>query len=122
MEFSFKQDQFSQHRGGESLLLKLYCSNCQTQLMIYQKDGGGELKRCYFDRIYWLSVASNNSNNPSTVLINPTETELKSYNLIICSHCQTVIGYPSIYLPEKRLALQLEPQALQGEIYLLGGD
>lgn len=122
MEFILKQDQFSKNRGGESLLLKLSCRNCHTQLMIYQKDGEGDLKRCYFDRIYWLKIPSNNSNNPSTILINPTETELNYYNLITCSHCQTVIGYPSIYLPEKRLALQLEAQALQEEIYLLGGD
>ena len=31
--------------------IKIYCSNCQTQLYQYKKKGGGHLVKCFKERI-----------------------------------------------------------------------
>lgn len=47
----FKNDQFRRNRGGYSRLLKVVCEKCADLVCFYQKDGPGNLRRMYIDRI-----------------------------------------------------------------------
>ena len=44
-------DEFSQNRGGTSVMYTLACEKCDAVLGDYQKDGPGPLKRLYVDRL-----------------------------------------------------------------------
>ena len=50
-KFEFKKDKYSQARGGNSLFLEIFCANCNAKILVYQKDGPGNLLRMYCDRI-----------------------------------------------------------------------
>jgi hypothetical protein len=47
----FKNDRFRKKRGGYTRLLKVSCQNCDSSICLYQKDGPGNLRRMYIDRI-----------------------------------------------------------------------
>ncbi len=47
----FKNDRFRKNRGGYTRLLKISCSKCDSLICFYQKDGPGNLRRMYVDRI-----------------------------------------------------------------------
>ena len=47
----FKNDNFKRKRGGYSRLLEISCEKCGEVLCRYQKDGPGNLRRMYHDRI-----------------------------------------------------------------------
>ncbi len=47
----FKNDKFRKTRGGYSRLLKISCEKCGSSICLYQKDGLGNLRRMYVDRI-----------------------------------------------------------------------
>jgi hypothetical protein len=47
----FKRDKYKQARGGYSRLLKISCEKCGADICLYQKDGPGNLRRMYMDRI-----------------------------------------------------------------------
>ncbi len=51
MNVSLKKDKFRRDRGGSSRFLTIICTICKSILAQYQKDGPGELKRMYLDRI-----------------------------------------------------------------------
>jgi len=53
----FKNDKYKKSRGGYSRLLKISCQKCGSLVCLYQKDGPGNLRRMYFDRIIEPSVA-----------------------------------------------------------------
>jgi hypothetical protein len=46
-----KNDKYKRVRGGYSRLLNLTCQKCGEQICKYQKDGPGNLRRIYHDRI-----------------------------------------------------------------------
>ena len=46
-----KKDKYQKKRGGKSRFLKIFCEKCGAFICDYQKDGDGELKRLYIDRI-----------------------------------------------------------------------
>ena len=48
---SFKNDKYKKVRGGYSRLLKISCQKCSENICFYQKDGQGNLRRMYIDRI-----------------------------------------------------------------------
>ncbi len=50
--FSFKKDKYKSARGGYSRLLNVCCRKCESVIVVYQKDGPGNLRRLYFDRIF----------------------------------------------------------------------
>ena len=94
---TFKSDKFKKSRGGYSRWLSLSCEKCKTQLMIYQKDGPGILKRLYLDRI-----------------IHPTDlTEKKNLE---CRKCKTVLGIHMIYKKENRPAFKLFAGVIEKKI------
>ena len=47
----FKNDKYKKVRGGYSRLLEISCQKCSSVICKYQKDGPGNLRRMYFDRI-----------------------------------------------------------------------
>ncbi len=51
MKIEFVKDKFRKVRGNYSRILKLTCRKCGAFVFYYQKDGPGNLRRCYFDRI-----------------------------------------------------------------------
>lgn len=47
----FKNDKYKKARGGYSRLLEISCQKCSSFVCKYQKDGPGNLRRMYVDRI-----------------------------------------------------------------------
>jgi hypothetical protein len=47
----FKNDKYKKTRGGYSRLLSISCQKCGEYICKYQKDGPGNLRRMYHDRI-----------------------------------------------------------------------
>jgi hypothetical protein len=54
----FKNDTFKKNRGGYSRLLKISCEKCGEHICTYQKDGPGNLRRMYHDRIIEPTVST----------------------------------------------------------------
>lgn len=98
MRYSFKNDRYVKARGGNSHFLDLYCSKCGGHLALYQKDGQGRLLRIYLDRIFEPLPLSDFQHiyNRKEILPN-----------LRCSKCKTLIGIPTVYEPESRLAFRL---------------
>lgn len=46
-----KNDKYKKARGGYSRLLNIACQKCGGFICQYQKDGAGNLRRMYIDRI-----------------------------------------------------------------------
>lgn len=51
MKQAFKNDKYRKIRGGYSRLLNISCEKCGNNICLYQKDGPGNLRRIYLDRI-----------------------------------------------------------------------
>ncbi len=90
-----KNDRYRKARGGYSRLLELTCSNCNSFLFNYQKDGPGILKRLYIDRIQ-------NLRNPEKRLV--------------CGKCSKVLGNFGVYEKENRPAFILIPGTVSKRI------
>ena len=82
-----KTDKYKTVRGGSSKMLKIYCGKCRFFLCEYQKDGAGNLRRMYLDRII-------------KPLISLDKKDLSCGN----GH---IIGVKIIYKKENRLAFRL---------------
>lgn len=102
--YKVQSDEYSRSRGSAEML-KIRCSGCKGEIGIYQKDGPGHLKRCYFDRIAFRYVASGN------------EGKKNDEALWQCPQCGQVIGRRMIYKPENRPAYGLVPGSFSKERY-----
>lgn len=97
---TFKKDIYKEARGTYSRILDLFCRVCDNKVLTYQKDGPGNLRRLYFDRI-----------------ISPEElTNLESKSLdevltLSCSDCEEDIGMLYIYKKENRKAFKVYQDA-----------
>jgi hypothetical protein len=80
------KDKYFRARGSTSKLWRIYCSECNRQLCIYQKDGDGILKRLYNDRI--------------------SDSLIKGTTKSMCE-CGSLFGIPYIYQKENRPAIKL---------------
>lgn len=80
-----KSDKYSRSRGGNSKLIKIICSSCNKELLNYQKDGIGNLRRLYVDRIH------ENFNSKD----------------LRCKNCKNLIGVLIVYKKENRPAYRL---------------
>ena len=96
-KLSFKNDRFKKNRGGYSRWLSLSCEKCKNQIMIYQKDGPGILKRLYLDRIIF-------------------PYNLKGKEKLECDKCKTILGIHTIYQKENRPAYRLFAGAVNKKI------
>ena len=50
-KLKFKNDKYKKSRGGYSRLLNISCEKCGEHICLYQKDGPGNLRRMYCDRV-----------------------------------------------------------------------
>jgi len=54
-----KNDRYRRVRGGYSRMLKITCTKCNSPICSYQKDGPGNLRRMYIDRMENVAVSTN---------------------------------------------------------------
>lgn len=107
-EFNLKRDQYKSARGGYSRLLNIYCYKCNHLVLTYQKDGPGNIRRLYFDRIF----------SPDK-LVNLQKENIKLVSPLKCSKCGFIMGMPYIYEKEKRKAFRVFQDALIKKIQKL---
>ena len=84
-----KNDKYRRARGGRSTFYNIACVDCGLILCEYQKDGRGQLRRLYIDRMNHIKVVRG------------------SNKVGKCENCNNLIGYYYIYKKEKRPALKL---------------
>ncbi len=101
MNFKLKKDKYKTARGKYSRLLNLSCRICGNFVLIYQKDGPGNIRRLYFDRIF----------HPQN-MVNLESKSLSSVNILKCQNCKEEIGTPYLYKKEKRKAFKIYQDAL----------
>ena len=82
---NLKVDGYSAARGGDSRAIFLHCRRCRALAMIYQKDGDGDLYRCYNDRV----IESTLRCAPRTL-----SRQQQSWE---CSSCDEPIGVAMVY-------------------------
>jgi len=104
-KFTFKRDKYKKARGGYSRLLNIYCKKCKNFIVLYQKDGPGNLKRLYFDRIF---LPKN--------LINLQHEKLDSIPNLKCNKCKRALGMPEIYKKENRKSFRLFQDAVSKKV------
>ncbi|MBI2665402.1 hypothetical protein HYX12_02150 [Candidatus Woesearchaeota archaeon] len=105
MVFKFKKDKYKNTRGGYSRLLNIFCRVCNQKILTYQKDGPGNLRRLYFDRIFLPKK-----------LINLESKSLSTVSILECPKCKEAIGTPYIYKKENRKAFKVYQDAIIKEI------
>jgi len=88
-KFALKNDKYRKARGGYSRFLNIFCDSCGKHLALYQKDGKGELKRMYLDRIFTPKIT------------------LSKTHKFICPSCKKIIGAFYTYKKETRPAIRL---------------
>lgn len=94
---SRKNDKDKKARSGYTRVYNLACSACGTHCLTYQKDGPGELKRLYLDRIIAPVKLSALQKLGSVQSVPP----------LVCSKCGALLGVPTVYKKEVRLAYLL---------------
>jgi hypothetical protein len=99
------KDKFSTSRGSHSGLLEISCRVCEKRILLYQKDGPGNLRRLYLDRI----------RSPSR-LAGLKNKALGSVGPLVCSGCKEMLGTPYIYLKEKRKTFKMYQDAVVKKI------
>ena len=93
-----KSDKFRKLRGGKAKVLDLFCSDCDSYLLTYQKDGVGRLLRVYLNRI----IAP-----PEIERLQHFDYEsTKSIESLVCNSCNKTIGIP-IRHHDRRFAYSL---------------
>lgn len=101
-KYTVKNDKFRRTRGGPSNFLNLFCASCQSWLLLYQKDGSGQLLRLYLDRIHA-------PDNLSTLHEQYTAADVYKVPTLKCASCGAIIAHPMVYELENRLAYRLIP-------------
>lgn len=91
-----KKDKYKNARGGYSRLLNLHCRKCENIFAIYQKDGAGNLRRLYMDRIM-----------APEKLVGLQNKNIKDVAPIKCDKCNIIVGMPYVYEKEKRKAFRV---------------
>lgn len=94
-QFTLKKDAYRENRGGHSRFFNIFCDSCLAHLLLYQKDGPGELKRMYLDRILAPKASPSGSGE------------------FVCPSCKKIIGTFYTYEKEKRRAIRL----YQGSVF-----
>lgn len=100
-KITLKRDKYKSARRGHSRLLNLHCRKCNNIFAVYQKDGPGNLRRLYMDRIM-----------APEKLINLQRKNIKEIPAIKCDKCGFVVGFPYIYKKEKRKAFRVFQDAI----------
>jgi hypothetical protein len=86
-------------RGGKAKMVHINCAKCGNEVLYYQKDGIGFIKRCYLNRIAgpkkWSCLKDDQN------IADP-----KDMPNLICD-CGNIIGIPMCYM-DGRLAYRME--------------
>lgn len=96
MSEKLKRDKFKHARAGNSRLYDIICNKCGYKVLLYQKDGPGNLLRLYFDRI--IAPAE---------LVDLQKKDFKDTDYLKCPQCQNLLASSYIYLKENRPAFRL---------------
>ena len=99
--FSIKRDKYKAARGGYSRLLNIYCRKCENAFLVYQKDGPGNLRRLYLDKI----CAPQDMSGLQAL-------NIKDVPALKCKKCAEILGSPYIYKKEKRKSFRLYQDAI----------
>jgi len=86
-------------------LLSIFCRKCSNMVITYQKDGPGNLRRLYLDRIF----------SPEN-LTDLQKLNLKDIPVLKCNKCNEVLGTPYIYIKENRKAFRLYQDAITKKV------
>lgn len=81
--YQYIVDHHSGVRGGWSRVYNISCKQCGEFLFYYQKDGSGELKRSYLDRIIHDKPLFDQS------------------GYFHCSGCGFILGFKDVYKKEQ---------------------
>ena len=81
-------------------MLDICCRKCGNVAVVYQKDGPGNLRRLYLDRIF----APDN-------LVSLQTLNMGNIPVLKCQKCSEVLGTPFIYIKERRKAFRLHQDA-----------
>ncbi len=106
---AFKKDVYWKARGKYSRCLKICCRKCGHLILTYQKDGGGNLRRLYFDRIFSPNNITNLQNK-----------KLEKLPDLKCAGCKEILGIPYVYSKEKRKAFKLFQDSVVKKLMKLG--
>lgn len=98
-KYVLKNDRYRKARGGKAFVVSVTCAQCQNEVLVYQKDGDGQLKRCYLNRI--LSPEFLERLQHDTTIQQP-----ENLADLQCQVCSVVIGSP-IRHHDGRLAFRL---------------
>jgi ribosomal protein S27E len=96
MKLKLKRDKYKHARIGNSRLYDIICGKCGHKILVYQKDGPGDLLRLYLDRIV----------EPKR-FADLADLAIKEIDYLKCQQCQNLIASPYIYKKEKRKAFRL---------------
>ncbi|HLC84251.1 MAG TPA: hypothetical protein VJH22_00475 [Candidatus Nanoarchaeia archaeon] len=96
-----KRDEFKKARGTWSRFLHLGCRKCEHLVAVYQKDGPGNLRRLYLDRIFAPDSLATLHQQP-----------LDDLAPLKCENCQETLGTPHVYEKEDRKAFRLYQDAI----------
>lgn len=82
-----KKDKYLRARGGTARMLDIHCAKCGAWILKYQKDGIGQLLRCYLNRVFAP---------PELVMLqhNSAIKEPKDAPNLVCLKCNSIIGIP----------------------------
>lgn len=94
-----KKDQYLRVRGGKAKILGIYCAQCGAWVLRYQKDGPGQLLRCYLNRIFDPPELEKLQREPKIM-------EPKNMVNLACPRCKAIIGTPVRHM-DGRLAFHL---------------
>jgi ribosomal protein S27E len=103
--FTLKKDKYKSARGGHSRLLNIHCYKCNNLILVYQKDGPGNIRRLYLDRIF----------SPEK-LVGLQKQSIKSISPLKCPKCGFVVGFPYVYEKEHRKAFRVFQDALTKKV------
>ena len=93
-----KKDSYYRSRGKVFKVLRICCAKCDSEVMLYQKDGNGYLHRLYLNRILAPEEIAQLQDNP--------KLKQKDLNNLFCKNCGNIIGIPMLHR-EGRLAFRL---------------
>lgn len=93
-----RRDGYYRTRGGTAHFLRIVCACCNTDILLYQKDGCGKLLRLYADRIA----------APAELAEKQSRLKSKSdMEGLRCLSCGKLVAVPMVYEKEKRLAYRI---------------
>lgn len=100
---AIKRDRYLRVRGGKARIIDIFCAACNTLVLTYQKDGPGQLLRCYLNRIFAPPELERLQHNPAI-------TEPAHMSNLACPNCKALIGTPMRHF-DGRLAFRLRKGA-----------